>query len=212
MNRTFFAVVFTAVLVAALPSFALEYGPESQTAGQSRAAASGGGVALTVVGPAAPLATVPNEEFATGQVVMTTPSEVVLHTAKGMREFAVSPQTDEALVPVEGATVAVGYVPEHGTVQIIASRSVATNQAPMRVAEATTAPAVEPPTQNAMNTAEPAEPTPATVAAPAASPAAAKVSHRITRLPKTASDRPLILLAGLLAVAAAGTLRLALRA
>lgn len=220
MSRTFFAVVTAAVLVTAMPALAIEqHGPENQTASQPVAGAVGGGGMALTVGATAPVATVPNERFVTGQVVLSTPSEVALHTATRLREFAISSGTDETLAPVEGETVTVGYVPEKGTVVIGTAQTATTSQGPVRVAEAT-APAIERPVQNAMNAAGPAESTPSaaaepaesTPATPAASPAAAKVVHRMTRLPKTASDRPLILLAGLLAVAAAGTLRLALRA
>ncbi len=215
MSRTFIAVVTAAVLVTAVPSFAVEHAPENQAASQTMAGASGGGGMALAVGATALTPTVPNERFVTGQVVLSTPSEVALHTATGMREFAISSGTDERLVPVEGETVTVGYVPEKGTVVIGEARPM-TNQAPARVAEAT-APAINSPDQNAMNTAEPTESTPAaaaepaesTPATPAASPAVAKNTHRRARLPKTASDQPLILLTGLLAVAGAGTLRLA---
>lgn len=213
MNRTFVAVVFTAVLVAALPSFAIEHGPEYQSASGPQAAAAGGGVALAVLEPAAQTASLPNEQFATGRVVMTTPSEVVLHTAQGMRGFALSEQTDETVVPVEGQWVTVGYVPQAGVVQVAAAQpAVATDQTPTRVAEAAVPPATESSAPNAMGDTEPARTTPAVAAAPAVVPAMARDAHRRTRLPKTASDRPLILLAGLLAVAAAGTVRIALHA
>ncbi len=217
MSRTFFAVVTAAVLITALPSLAVEqHGPETQTAGQVMAGASGGGGIALAVGATAPVATVPNEKFVTGQVVLSTPSEVALHTATGMREFAISSGTEETLAPVEGEAVTVGYVPEKGTVAIGTAQAATTGQAPTRMAEAT-APAAASPDQSAMNTAEPAEsnaaeaaePAESTPAAPVASPAVAKDSHRRARLPKTASDQPLILLTGLLAVAAAGTLRLA---
>ncbi len=211
MSRTLFAVATAVMLVAALPSFAVEHGPENQTARQLMAGAAGGGGITLAVGATAPAATVPNEKFATGEAVMVTPDEVVLHTANGMRKFAVSAQTDETTVPTQGERVTVGYVPEHGTVQILAARSTATDRAPMRVAEVT-APAMRRPAQKTMSTAKPVDPAPATPVAPAAAPAVATNTHRVTRLPKTASDRPLILFAGLLAVAAAGTLHLALRA
>lgn len=216
MNRTFIVVVTAAVLATALPSYARDHGPQTQTASQVMAGASGGGGIALAVGATAPVATVPNEKFVTGQVVLSTPSEIALHTATGMREFAISSGTEEALAPVEGETVTVGYVPEKGTVVIGTAEAATTGQAPTRMAEAA-APAAASPDQNAMTTAEPAESTPADVAepaestpaTPAASPAVANDTHRRARLPKTASDQPLILLAGLLAVAGAGTLRLA---
>jgi hypothetical protein len=211
MRRTFFAVVTAVVLVTAVPAFAVDHSPNYQTAGQAVANATSGGAVLAVFGSAAQPATVPNEMFATGEVVMVTPGEVVLHTAKGMQKFAISQQTDESTVPVEGQMVTVGYVPERGAVQILASQPMSA-QAPTRVADATTAPAAEPPSQNTMTAAEPDEPTAAAASAPAVAPAMMTGTHRMTRLPKTASNRPLILVAGLLAVAAAGTLRLALRA
>ena len=213
MSRTFFAVVAAAALATALPSFALDNGPEYQSASGPRVAAAGGGVALAVLEPAAQPAPLPNERFASGRVVMTTPSEVVLHTAQGMRDFAISQQTDETVVPVEGQWVTVGYVPQTGVVQVAeAQPAAATDRTATRVAEAAVPPATESPAPHAMSDTEPAESTPAVAAAPAVVPAVAREAHRRTRLPKTASDRPLVLVAGLLAVAAAGTIRLALRA
>ena len=143
---------------------------------------------------------------------MTTPSEVVLHTAQGMRDFAISQQTDETVVPVEGQWVTVGY-PQAGAVQVAeAQPAAATDRTPTRVTEAAVPPATESPAPHAMTDTAPAESTPAVAAAPAVVPAMAGDAHRRTRLPKTASDRPLVLVAGLLAVAAAGTIRLALHA
>ncbi len=213
MSRTFVAAVIAAASVTAVGSFAANYGPENQTTGTSRVSAAGGGVALTVLEPAAQPAPLAGERFATGRVVLTTPSEVVLHTAKGMRDFAVSPQTEETAVPVEGERVTVGYVPEAGSVQFAAVEPApAASEAPARVAEVMPAPAAGSQEQDAMSAGTHADSTPATTTAPAVSTAVAKDTHRMTRLPKTASDRPLILLAGVLAVAAAGTLRVALRA
>ncbi|HQT94960.1 MAG: hypothetical protein B7Z61_10615 [Acidobacteria bacterium 37-71-11] len=209
MNRTFVAVVVAAALATALPSFAIDHDPETQSASQPRAiASSGGGVAVAVFGTGTQPATVQHEKFATGQVVMTTPDEVVLHTAKGIRDFALAQNTNEAAVPFQGERVTVGYVPERGTVQMASVQpAMATTQpAPAVAAEARPAPPKQ--AWHAASAAAPAQPAPA-AAEPAATPVEAKAARPMARLPKTASDQPLVLVVGLLAVSAAGTLRLA---
>ena len=207
MNRTLVAVVAAAALAAALPSFAIDHDPEVQTANQPRTAAtSGGGVAVAFSQGEGQPATVPHEQFATGRVVMTTPSEVVVHTAKGMREFAVTQQTDETTLPFHGERVTVGYVPKRGTVQVAAAGPLTKPRPVPRVVVAQAAPA---PAQawHAESAAEAAKPAAAAAVEPAAVPA--KPAHPAARLPKTASNRPLLLLSGLLGVVAAGSLRLA---
>ncbi len=207
MNRTLVAVVAAAAFAAALPSFAIDHDPEVQTANQPRTApTSGGGVAVAFFQGEGQPATVPHEQFATGRVVMTTPSEVALHTKQGIREFAIASSTDETTRPYQGERVTVGYVPVKGSVQVAAATPMTATRPVKREVVAQAAPA---PAQawHADSPAEPAKPAAAAAAEPAAVPA--KPAHPAARLPKTASNRPLLLLAGLLGVVAAGSLRLA---
>ena len=207
MNRTLVAVLAAAALVAALPSFAIEHDPEVQTANQPRTApTSGGGVAVAFFQAEGQPATVPHEQFATGRVVMTTPSEVALHTKQGIREFAIASSTDETTRPYQGERVTVGYVPAKGSVQVAAATPMTAIQPVKREVVAQAAPAPEK-AWHAESAATPAKPAAAAAAEPAAVPATP--AHPVARLPKTASDRPLLLLSGLLGVVAAGSLRLA---
>lgn len=213
MNRTSIAVATVAVLATALPSFAADHSPEYQVASGPQTVASSGGAAVSIA-TTAQLKTLPGEQFVTGDVVLVTPDEVVLHTAKGMQKFAVTGQTDETSTPYQGERITVGYIPERGAVQVLASRPQATNQNSTRVAEATMPPANENKAGNTWGAAKPAKAEPAPAPMPAVQPAVAKSAsaHPRARLPKTASERPLILVIGLFAVAGAGTLRLALHA
>ncbi len=229
MFRTFAVVVAIAALAVAGPSLAAQKAPEQQQA--SGVADSGGGS-----GPAAPLVSSGTQpvsgdvQYVTGVVVMTTPTEIVLHTDKGMERFALSPQMQNSYVPVEGDTVTLGVVPgATGSVRVTTIQ---------RAAAATTAPATSTNdngttstgtgSQEAMTTGDSQQPPAATkpdtspaqaepVSATAgesttAAPATAQVQQHAARLPKTASNRPLILLIGVLALAGAGVMRFAARA
>jgi hypothetical protein len=209
MSRTLVAVVAAAALAAALPSFAIEHDPEVQAASQPRTApTSGGGVAVAFFQAEGQPATVPHEQFATGRVVMTTPSEVALHTKQGIREFAIASSTDETTRPYQGERVTVGYVPAKGSVQVAAATPMTAPRPVKRAVVAQAAPAQAPAQAwHAENATEPAKPATATTAEPAA--VTAKPARPAARLPKTASDRPLLLLSGLLGLVAAGSLRLA---
>lgn len=87
-------------------------------------------------------------------------------------------------------------------------QAAAPTSAPAHVAEKTAPPAASTLPMNAATVTEGATPAAQT---PAPAPPAASVEpashHAATRLPKTASDRPLILLAGLSALVAAETMR-----
>ena len=209
MNRTLVAVLAAAALVAALPSFAIEHDPEVQTANQPRTApTSGGGVAVAFLQREGQPATVPGEQFATGRVVMTTPSEVALHTKQGIREFAIASSTDETTRPYQGERVTVGYVPAKGSVQVAAATPMKATQPVQRTVVAQTAPAAPAKAWHEASAA-PAKPAPAAAAEPAAMPAKTAAAPPARRLPKTASNQPLLLVTGLLGIVAAGTLRLA---
>lgn len=216
MIRGLVAVVGAAALTVAVPSFAQRARMDRQDAGSSSAGATGGGPSEAPAPWSSQQGPAPKEVFVTGEVVMTTPSEVVLHTSTGMQKFALTPQLDEEFVPVEGETVTVGYVPAPGSVKATTVRkAAAANTAPKQVLEAIAPPSVQVPTQDTMTagapdggstTAEPSSSTPAEASEPSGG------QHHRTELPKTASHRPLILLVGLSALAAAGILRRALLA
>lgn len=215
MNRTFVAVLLAAGLLAAAPSLASDTRTDLRGAEPATSSVSGGGGVGTLVTPEqAQAAVTGDEQQVTGEVVMVTPSEITLHTASGMKRFELTRETQETLAPVEGETVTLYYVPAPGTARasVIHEASAAPTGASngvQQAAETSAAPAL------GMNTDHPEEAaiaaeatTPQPVSAPASMP---ETPTRVKRLPKTASETPLIGLAGLLALSGAAVLRLAVR-
>jgi len=111
INRTPFVVLSVAALLLAAPSFAAPGEQHSQQDSTLPVAAAGGGPA-----PAAlPTGEIPPDTQAvTGQVVMSTPSELVLHTSSGMQRFSFSADTQMLVPAAEGDTVTVFYKPAAG--------------------------------------------------------------------------------------------------
>ncbi len=111
INRTPFVVLAVVALMIAIPSDAAPGAQRSQEDSAMAVAATGGGSA-----PAAlPTGEVPPDTQAvTGQVVMATPSELVLHTSAGIQRFSVNQDTQMLVPAAEGDTVTVFYRPAAG--------------------------------------------------------------------------------------------------
>ncbi len=200
-------------------------------AGNSNApATSAGGVV-----PAGEMNTVPADaQSVTGEVVMATPSEITLRTSSGLQRFKLTPQTEQSSGYAEGEWVTVYYTPEQGTVKITTADATVQQQAsPQPETTASTASGDDPAqaTQPSMNDSDqagdqassqappqPTEPAETQATSPSNEPAAAAAPATTTsattqtkKLPKTASDLPLLGLIGVLATAGGLTLRFALR-
>ncbi len=216
MIRTFALAVAIAALAVAGPSWAGVRGPDQQQASSASSPAGGGGPLLT---QGAQTGVTGDEQFVTGKVVMTTPTEIVLHTDQGMQRFALSTEMqNNGYMPAEGDTVTLGYVTAAGTSRV--------NKITRAAEETTAAPAASDQTQTASTSPAgdsqqtPPEnkpdvsPAPAAMATSANEPEARSddAGKHAAQLPKTASNRPLILLIGVLALAAAAVVRFAARA
>ncbi|HVN76529.1 MAG TPA: hypothetical protein VMT19_09445 [Thermoanaerobaculaceae bacterium] len=218
MIRTCAVVVAVAAFALAGPSFAGSNGTGPLTRSASPATDGGGGPSSPVF-PArgARGGDTADEQFVTGEVVMTTPSEVVVHTAQGMQKFELGPQAEGSYVPVEGDTVRIGYVPEAGSARVTTVQQAANAApAPATVIAEQTTPTVGMPGEETDTGSAPQTP-PSTAAGTAdtgmQSEATAQQPRRHSaRLPNTASERPLLLLIGVLSLAAAAVVRLAIRA
>ncbi len=105
MNRTLFAVASAVTLVLGVSSFAGP--PTDMREAPPSLAVTAAGAAL----PAAmPQGTVPtNEKAVSGEVVMWTPNQLILHTAKGVERFQITPQTAMLAGAAEGDRVTVFY-------------------------------------------------------------------------------------------------------
>jgi len=217
MVRTFAVAVSVRVAAAAIVMASASWAAEVQSNSGARSQSGGGGPIATVVTPVAKPEVAGNEAFVTGEVVMTTPSEIVIHTDKGMERFTVGPEMANAYVPVEGDTVTLGYVPAAGTVRRTTIKPAPTASTPVvpSVTEPTAPaggePTMAPATAPAQQAGPVSSPQPSGAGANAA-PRPPESHPRAERLPKTASDRPLILLLGVAALMAAGALRIAARA
>lgn len=211
-----------AVAAAALAASSAARAADSQVNTEPRGSAEGGLPAAVVTAPGA----AGDEQFVTGVVMMTTPSEITIHTDQGMQRFALGPQMQDAALPAQGETVTLGYVPAGGTARVETIRQ-ASAQAPPEDAQPATSTGEsaqasageQPSAPMGDQQQEPQQPPTETSAAPATSSTMgndaamqqSRTAQHAARLPKTASDRPLIMLVGLLALAAAGVLRLAVR-
>ncbi len=230
MFRTVAVAVVAVALCFAGAALAGPVAPLDREAGPNPDATGAGGQALTNIPASQMPAASGNEVFVTGKVVMATPAEIVIHTAGGMQRFTLGPETKSAYIPAEGDVVTIGYVPTEGaptaTTVTRAAAPAANPERPEVVATGPSAGTAGPET--------PAENPPAQASVPAAPPTSSESTQgstppssnetsqaesgsrpgppHLATLPKTASDRPLILLIGLSALLAAGAIRLASRA
>jgi hypothetical protein len=223
MNRTLIAVFAVAAVLLTAPSFAAR---DNQVQQQSASSIP------TDVGGLAPAPIVPaqgavpaNEMSVTGQVMLSTPDELVLHTASGMQRFVVTPDTQMLAGAAEGDTVTVFYTTETNPAKAtVVKTSANASEGNVHTTKMAAGPAAgEPPTVTAMNaTSEPTTDQPAAAndeqntmnqpEKPATNSQRMGTKAgitRTTRLPKTASDLPLIGVTGLLALAGAVLVRAA---
>jgi hypothetical protein len=221
MNRTLIAVLSTVAMVLAVPSFAGKQQPLQPSQAYSTETSGGGVPAPAVVESGRVPA---GEMVVNGEVMMSDPDELVVHTSSGIRRFRITRTTEMYAGAAEGDVVTVLYKPEAGSVTVVSVKRVGVSKdGPVQPAKM-----VKPPAQTtyrrpmAMKDSKPAV-MPKTNAKPAVmkmaqaqQPAAAPEPMKNTastpsakRLPKTASDLPLIGLVGLLGLAGAVTLRVA---
>jgi hypothetical protein len=220
MSRTLIAVVSTVALVFAVPSFA---------ARGSRALAPSSAPAMGAAPqPISPQGALPAYAMAvTGEVVFSTPDELVVHTPTGIQRFVVTPDTQLAAGAAQGAVVTVRHTTEagHARATVVTQQAKTTMNARTGQAGGVIAPAVEQPMDVAMNDAGPTSDAP--VAPKSGQPAGSNTSMTDTgkpagqnrpmvnrapreplhRLPKTATSLSLIGLTGLLALAGGPALR-----
>jgi hypothetical protein len=113
MNRIFVAAVVTAIATVALPALASDHPPESQVTSQVSVAPSIGAPLPAVVARGVIL---PKGEAVSGEVVMSTPAELVIHTTKGLQTFEITPQTQMLVGASEGEDVTITFRPAGGSV------------------------------------------------------------------------------------------------
>ena len=127
MNRMLVAATLTAIVTVAAPAFAKSDQPASDRgAGQDQVTASAG----APVPMFAAQAVVPAKGAAvSGIVVISTPAELVVHTAKGLQTFKITPKTEMTAGPFEGEDVTVVFQPAHGSVSGTGAGSAAVTRA-----------------------------------------------------------------------------------
>ncbi len=69
----------------------------------------------------------PDTQAVTGEVVLSTPSELVLHTSSGMQRFSITPETQMLVPAAEGDTVTVLYKPAVGAGNATVVKTTAAN-------------------------------------------------------------------------------------
>ncbi|MFI5167001.1 MAG: hypothetical protein ACHQQS_10300 [Thermoanaerobaculales bacterium] len=218
MTRTAMGLMLAILLLAASPTLATQ---ARQPVSEARLAGVSGGGPLTVGSASSLRAPNPDETVVTGKVVMITPSEVVVATDTGLQRFAVTSDTDLSPTVVEGATVTLYYKSAPGTAQasVVQSASTATTPSEPIPAEAQSSGTAssEPSAGVASaaqetNSAQETRPVEATATDANSTAEQSTAPSTLKRLPKTASELPLIGLVGLLALAGAAVLRFAFRA
>jgi len=104
MNRTLLAIATSAALVIGIAAFAAPSIDMQQEASVSPTITAGGGSAPTVSLPGTAST---NAAAVSGEVVLFTPGEIVLRTAKGLERFQLTPQTQMTIGAAEGDYVTV---------------------------------------------------------------------------------------------------------
>jgi hypothetical protein len=114
MKRTLITVLSMVALALAVPSFATPAPQMMEQGSSAPVVAVGGGPEMGLP----PQAAVPAHEMAvTGEVVMSSPEEVILHTASGIRRFEITPDTQMLAGAANGDVVTVLYQPARGFVK-----------------------------------------------------------------------------------------------
>jgi hypothetical protein len=126
MNHTLIAVLSTVVLVLAAPSFAARDEQSGQPNPASSAQSSIGGAPVSpVIEQGRVLA---GDMVATGDVMMSDPGELVIHTSSGMRRFEITPATQMYAGTAEGDVVTVFYKPEAGSARVVSVKRVSVSK------------------------------------------------------------------------------------
>jgi hypothetical protein len=113
MNRMLVAATFTAIVTLAAPAFAADQPPENRDASTGIVEASGGAPMPAF----ARQGVVPVKgEAVSGTVLISTPGELVVHTAKGLQRFTITPKTEMTVGAAEGEDVTVVFRPARGFV------------------------------------------------------------------------------------------------
>jgi hypothetical protein len=113
MNRKFAGAVVTTITIIAMPVLAADQQPMMQES-STRSVAEAAGAPLPVVAPQRVIP-VKGDEL-NGTVMISTPDELVVHTAKGLQTFEVTPQTQMVAGPTEGEDVTIVFRPVRGSV------------------------------------------------------------------------------------------------
>jgi hypothetical protein len=113
MNRKFAGAVVTTITIIAMPVLAADQQPMMQES-STRSVAEAAGALLPVVAPQSVIPAKGDEM--NGTVMISTPDELVVHTAKGLQTFEVTPQTQMVAGPTEGEDVTIVFKPARGSV------------------------------------------------------------------------------------------------